>query len=65
MLSKDANLISYNLSGDLIEMTIDPGSISGNDLEILKRQIVLSFTELPGIKKVKLTVGEESFVLER
>jgi len=65
MLSKDANLISYNLDGDLIEMTIDPGSISGNDLEVLKRQIVLSFTELPGIKKVKLTVGEESFVLER
>jgi germination protein M len=65
MLSKDANLISYNLAGDLIEMTIDPGIISGNDLEILKRQIALSFTELPGIKKVKLTIGEESFILER
>lgn len=65
MLSKNAKLLSYRVNGDTLEMSIDPGNISGNDLEILKRQIALSFTELPGIRYVKLTAGEESFVLGR
>ena len=65
MLPENAKLISYNLDGDTIEMTVNLGSISGDDLEVLKGQIALSFTELPGVMKVKLTIGEESFILER
>jgi spore germination protein GerM len=65
MLSKDAKFISYKFNGDTIEMIVEIGNINGDDLEILKRQIALSFTELPGVRKVKLTIGEESFILGR
>jgi spore germination protein GerM len=65
MLSQDAKLVSYNLNGDTLELVVNLGNISGDDLEILKRQIALSYTELPGVRKVKLTVGEESFILGR
>jgi hypothetical protein len=46
-------------------MIVEIGNINGDDLEILKRQIALSFTELPKVRKVKLTIGEESFILGR
>lgn len=64
-LAKDAKFISYKFNGDTIEMIVEIGNINGDDLEILKRQIALSFTELPKVRKVKLTIGEESFILGR
>lgn len=64
-LPSEAKLISYKSGGGLLETTIDVGNISGDDLELLKTQIALSFTDMRDINSVQLSIGEESFKLKR
>ncbi|MGB9695005.1 MAG: GerMN domain-containing protein [Caldisericaceae bacterium] len=65
-ISKSAKITDKSITNGLLNLTIDLGLVpSAGDLEIIKRQVALSFTEIPGIYSVNLHIGEESFILGR
>ncbi len=65
-ITQKAKIIKESISEGTLNLVIDLGTVpSQKDMDVLKRTIVLSFTEIPGISKVNLSIGEESFLLGR
>lgn len=72
----EGNFESRITKGTKLEITsIENGTIecsilldytpSSKDLDIIKREIALSFTEIPTLDTIKLNIGEEIFILKR
>lgn len=65
-IPKSAEILEKTIKENTLEMSIALGfTPTANDLDIIRRQVVLSFTEIPNIDKIKLNIGEETFILTR
>jgi len=60
------SLDSISQSDDALKIVLKPAKIlSAEESNYIKNQVMLSFTELPGINKIDLSIGEEGFILSR
>lgn len=65
-IPKDASIVSTSAEGNTLNISISLGyTPSAKELEIIKRQMVLSFTEFTDFDTIKLSIGEETFILKR
>jgi spore germination protein GerM len=62
----NANITGQTIISGVLNITVDLGYVpTSKDLDTIKRQIALSFTEIPNINTVNLHIGEENFLLGR
>ncbi len=62
----DVSLDSISQLDDALKIVLKPAKIlSAEESNYIKNQVMLSFTELPGINKIDLSIGEEGFILSR
>ena len=62
----DVSLDSISQSDDTLKILLKPAKIlSAEESNYIKNQVMLTFTELLGINKIDLSIGEEGFILSR
>ena len=62
-IPKDSKLIDYKVKDFVLTMSI---TVPGNaDIDDIKQQIMLSYTEFPSVKRIQLTINGKVFLLER
>lgn len=65
-ISKEASIASFAAEGRILSVSISLGYVPpATDLDIIKRQIALTFTENFDFDTIKLNIGEETFVVRR
>ncbi|MBP8613042.1 MAG: GerMN domain-containing protein [Candidatus Atribacteria bacterium] len=62
----NVSLDSISQSDDTLKIVLKPAKIlSAEESNYIKNQVMLTFTELSGINKIDLSIGEEGFILSR
>jgi len=64
-LPKNSTLLSYRTENFTLVMEISIPEDVSFDMDNIKQQIMLSYTELPDVKKIRLIINKEEFLLTR
>jgi len=64
-IPEGSRLLAYKMEGFMLIINISVPESSDKEINNIKQQIMLSYTEFPSVKKIKLNINGKEFLLSR